>query len=208
MKSNLAKAGHENLIAGILSGGRSRRLGVDKGLIRWKGMTLVEHCMRNVSRLTSDIYVVTKNPGDYAGLGCPVLQDLFCIPTPLSGMVTIAPFVSAWLLLTASDTITTSALLFQELWASREPGKAVIAESEAGLEPFLGIYPAELLPMWEEAFRMKRFQLRKVLEKMPKVVLNVKGLEKRTGIEPLFLNLNRSEDLALLDTLPLHYDHP
>lgn len=193
--------GGELLVAGILAGGRSRRLGVDKAFISWRGRSLLEHSIRGASCLTSDIYILAKDAQPYRGFGCPVLPDSGGAPTPLSGIVTVAPLVNDWLLLTACDILVLRRDIFRELWMHRAPGRAVVLESPEGLQPFAALYPAGLLHMWVEAFERGRYRLQRTLETMPKTVLPITGLEKKYGQSPLLVNVNSFDDIRLLEDL-------
>ncbi len=191
----------EHLAVGILAGGRSRRLGVDKAFIRWRGISLLQHALRGVSRLSSDIFILAKDVQPYREFGCHVLPDVNRVPTPLSGIVTIAPFVSGWLLLTACDILVLRHELFRELWMHRAPGRAVVLRSPKGLQPFAALYPAELLHLWVQAFENGQYRLQRTLESMPKTILSATALEKKYGQSPLLVNVNTRDDLRLLEVL-------
>jgi len=190
-----------DLVAGILAGGRSRRLGVDKAFIRWRGMNLLEHAIRSVSCLTPDVYILAKDVQPYRGFGCPVLPDRSSVSTPLSGIVTIAPLVSEWLLLTACDIAVLRQELFRELWIHRAQDRATVLQSPEGLQPFAALYPAELLHMWAEAFQRGRYRLQLTLEEMPKTILSISELEKKYRQSPLLVNVNSPDDLRRLEVL-------
>lgn len=189
------------ILAGILAGGRSRRLGVDKAFIRWRGMNLLEHSIRNVSGLTRNVCILAKDVRPYRGFGCPVLPDMSSVSSPLSGIVTVAPYVSEWLLLTACDIVVLRQELFHELWIHRAPGRATVLRSPEGLQPFAALYPAELLPLWAEALERGQYRLQRTLEAMPKTILSITGLEKKYGQSPLLLNVNSRDELRRLEVL-------
>lgn len=195
------KFGGSGIVAGILAGGRSRRLGVDKAFIRWRGRYLLEHSIRGVSILTRDVFILAKDAQPYRNFGCPVLPDLTKDSTPLSGIVTVAPLVSEWLLLTACDIAVIRRELFLELWMQRAPDRAAVLRSPEGLQPFAALYPVGLLHMWVEAFERGRYRLQGTLEAMPKTVLSITDLEKKYGQSPLLVNVNSSDDIRLLGGL-------
>jgi len=198
MKNFELQYGTDGLVAGVLAGGLSRRLGIDKALIRWNGKTLLEHSLDSASGLSEDVYVLTKNRSAYERFGYPVLTDVLSTATPLSGIITIIPFVDEWLLLTACDIVILAEDLLPAMWDCRSPGKAVVVRSQEGLQPFLGLYPAGLLPLWEQAYRNGNFKLQTILAGMPKVILETGQLEKDFGLAPVFANINRMTDIKIL----------
>jgi molybdopterin-guanine dinucleotide biosynthesis protein A len=60
----------------VLAGGKSTRMGKDKGLISWKGRTLVEHAVEIIAPLCAGI-IISSNNRDYEFLGFRVLPDQY-----------------------------------------------------------------------------------------------------------------------------------
>lgn len=52
----------------ILAGGKSRRMGTDKALLRLGGQTLIENVIGKVSQLSQEVIVVANDPQKYKGL--------------------------------------------------------------------------------------------------------------------------------------------
>jgi len=59
----------------IQAGGRSRRMGGDKGLQILKGKPLVQHVYERVADLADEIILTTNNPRGYAFLGVRMVAD-------------------------------------------------------------------------------------------------------------------------------------
>jgi len=73
----------------ILAGGQSRRMGVDKGLLRLHGKPLISHA---IDRLTPQVSRLILNangdPARYTCLGLPVVADTLAgQPGPLAGLL-------------------------------------------------------------------------------------------------------------------------
>ena len=60
----------------ILAGGQSSRMGKEKGLIQWKGKTLIENAIAILSPLCEHIFISTNND-HFDSFGYPVVGDLF-----------------------------------------------------------------------------------------------------------------------------------
>jgi len=192
---------HTHIVAGVLGGGQSRRLGRDKGLIEWNGRSLIEWAVLSAQQVAQQVYVLAKNRHFYSDLACPVLPDLYSTSSPLSGILTLSPFVREWMLLLACDIVLFSDEILPYLWKQRESGKAVVVRSEEGLQPLLGFYPAEHIGYWEAAYRSANYKLQIVLEQMPRVEIDAADLPKPRNLDDSFLNINREEDLYRLERI-------
>lgn len=187
-----------HVVAGVLGGGQSRRLGRDKGLIQWNGRSLIEWSVVRAKRVSRQVYVLAKSREFYSHLSCPVVSDFYSTSSPLSGILTLAPFVKEWMLLLACDIVLFSDEVLPYVWSRRKPGKTVVVRSEEGLQPLLGFYPAAHIPYWERAYRSGNYKLQTVLEQMPRVEIDAGELPTPANGTPVFLNINREEDLERL----------
>jgi len=192
------KTRKEHLVAGVLAGGTSRRLGRNKAFIEWRGRPLVEWSVLGAKKISSDVYILAKEQALYNRFDCPVLPDLYSTSSPLSGILTLGPFVKEWLLLLACDIVLLTDGLLPFLWNKRESGKAVVVHSKEGLQPLLGLYPAGHLSYWEKAYRSGNYKLQPVITQMPRVEVAPGELPKPEHGGPSFLNINQAADVERL----------
>ncbi len=71
----------------ILAGGKSSRMGFDKGLAQFKGKKMIEHVLDVLQEVTNEIIIVA-NSDSYNFLGYPVYRDLVKEVGPLGGIYT------------------------------------------------------------------------------------------------------------------------
>jgi molybdenum cofactor guanylyltransferase len=186
------------LIAGILAGGGSRRFGSDKACALWSGKSLLEWTIQNASGITDNINILTKKPDIYNFTGCNIIEDQSDVSTPISGIISIMPFVNDWLLLLACDIPFFEKKVLDYLWARRNSAKATVIHVNGKYQPFLALYPKSVLSYWVEAFYSKEFHLQRVIEGMPKIVINESDLMfAGIGLQS-FLNINTPADLELV----------
>lgn len=76
-----------NVGAIILAGGKSSRMGSDKGLLLLEKKPLVAHVIETLRKLTPDIILVS-NQEEYKDFGIPVYEDLIKDAGPLAGIYT------------------------------------------------------------------------------------------------------------------------
>jgi molybdopterin-guanine dinucleotide biosynthesis protein A len=197
MTSLKTKAG-PLVTAGILTGGGSRRFGQDKALYPWKGQTLLEWTLQGAAYMTDKTYLLAKSPEAYLYTGLPILEDSSSESTPLNGILSVIPYVKDWLLLLACDIPFFDSKVLEALWESRSRNEATILRLAGKYQPFLSLYPVAVLPLWADAFHSGEYQLQKVIEGMPKIVLEEENLLLR-GIRPeCFSNINSPTDLEKL----------
>lgn len=72
----------------IQAGGRSSRMGKDKGLIRLAGKPLIEHVLDRVLDLGDQVILTTNQPASYAYLGLKMARDANPGQGALAGLYT------------------------------------------------------------------------------------------------------------------------
>jgi len=185
------------VIAGILAGGGSRRFGSDKACAVYEGKSLLEWTIHNASEITDNINILTKKPEAYSFEGTKIIEDLLEVSTPISGIISIIPFVSDWLLLLACDIPFFEKKVLNFLWEKRDSDKATVIHVNGKYQPFLGLYPKSVLSYWEDAFKQEEFHLQRVIEGMPRIVIEQSDLMFAGISLNSFLNINTPADLEL-----------
>jgi molybdopterin-guanine dinucleotide biosynthesis protein A len=71
----------------ILAGGKSRRMGGrNKAFLELDGRPLIEIVIERMQSVCGEVVIVAGDPGPYAGLGVPVIEDRFRGVGVLGGM--------------------------------------------------------------------------------------------------------------------------
>ncbi len=127
----------------VLAGGSSSRMGRDKGLLPFRGNTLVESVAREVEEAAGSVALV-GNPAAYGHLGIPFIPDTYPGEGPLGGILTALQVTPAdWNLVVACDMPgITAAFLRKLLEAAGNLGvDAVFPAGPAKLpEPLCAVY--------------------------------------------------------------------
>jgi molybdenum cofactor guanylyltransferase len=82
MKSPLDKSSYTGI---ILAGGKSERMGKDKGLMDWKGKQLVQYSIEAL-RPFCDHMIISTNNDEYARFGIPLVKDEYPNIGPMGGL--------------------------------------------------------------------------------------------------------------------------
>lgn len=186
---------HTQITGGILAGGEGRRLaGADKGLLRWRGQTLVQHVLAALKpQTTTQRISANRNLDVYACFGAPVVRDGDG-SGPLAGLAALlAATETDWLLCVPCD-----APLLPTNLAARLLEKAIAAHALASFlhdgeraHPTFCLVHRSLTASAHEAAAQSLGL---------GAWLNGRGAVPLAAMAPL--NLNTAEDFAALDAAP------
>lgn len=147
----------------VQSGGESRRMGTDKGLIPFLGQALAERAVDRLGAIADEILLTTNAPHDYAFIDVPLIPDRIPGRGALGGLYTALsaarhPLVAV----VACDMPFASPELFQHL-AQLLAGPdldAAIPRKADGTEPFHAVYRRQTcLPAVAGAIREDRWRV-------------------------------------------------
>jgi molybdopterin-guanine dinucleotide biosynthesis protein A len=182
----------------ILAGGKSSRMGEDKGFVPFLQKPMIENVLDTAKQLSPHITILTSNT-HYKQFGFPIHHDLIPNIGPagaiysalhqskseLNIMLTCdMPFVDTHSILTLLRDIGTSDIC--------------ISRHEEYIEPFPGIYKTCCLPQWEHCVEHKILKLQDILTKF-----TVKFTEANRLLPTnpkLYENINTKSELDLHDS--------
>lgn len=177
----------------ILSGGKSSRMGQDKGLMIYEGKTWVELAARKIQNLGVDFYV-SVNEGqveDYSHLfysGTLIRDNIEAVEGPMKGILSAHKFFpnADWLVLTCDMVLLSEAKVKELILAYKEyPDFYSYIFNTDREQPFPGIYSTRLL--------MQAFNFIMIGK------LKSSRMKDLLGLEAAFL-INQQEDLLLCFT--------
>ncbi len=134
----------------ILAGGQSSRMGKEKGLIQWKGKTLIENAISILAPLCENI-VISANNDHFDSFGYPVFEDLFPGCGPMGGIFsTLTKSKTPNNLVIPTDTPLISLEIYQHL-ISHEGSFDVIVpvDHNSFYQPLCAVYSKSVLPAME-----------------------------------------------------------
>ena len=167
-------------------------MGRDKGLLPWKGSTLIQSVAREVLDAAGNVTLV-GSPDVYGNLGFPVIPDKIEGCGPLGGLhAALSATTADWNVLVACDMPGVTRQLLEELLAAAEVSgaDALVPQTSAGLEPLCAAYHARLLPAVESAIQSK-------LLKMHDFVSTIDARLWPAPDADMFRNLNTPQQLTL-----------
>lgn len=182
----------------ILAGGKSLRMGQDKGLILLNDRPLITYAIEALKPLVSELLIVANSPG-YEHFGYRVIPDLIPDSGPLGGILTgLTHSNSEWNVVLSCDTPFVSTKLFEHMLSNTNGHQAVLARHEGELEPLAGLYHKSCLKPIEELISSRQLKMRRAVKQLnlKEVMVDVHNsfYEDR-----LFQNINTKETLLLAE---------
>ncbi len=195
----------EEITGIILAGGRSSRLGKDKGLCAFKGKSLVSYAIDILKPLCGELIISANHfPEKYAEFGLPVVADEVKDIGPLGGLhACLKKSTTQHNLILSCDTPFVNTAIFNLLLKNIENFQVVCPSHETFLlEPLSAYYNTNILGELEEAIRHKEF---KVMRFFKRVRFKSVNIDNRMPFfnDYLFLNLNTPEDLKKAEGISL-----
>ena len=156
-----------NLIAVILAGGQSSRMGRDKALLELNEQKFIDHLVQELSGCCK-VMISAAHQDDYAGYGVPVIADETKGIGPIEGIrQALRSSVSEYVFVCAVDTPFVRKEMIQYLaeFISSDYDAFVFRDGDR-IHPHIGIYSRAALPAIEEMIGEKQYRLTKLLSRI------------------------------------------
>ena len=181
----------DELTISILAGGKSSRMGEDKGLMTLFGQPMIEYVIHHALDVTDNIQIITANE-QYKKFGYPLVADKYENKGPLGGLqaALTASQTEENLILSCDMPYTKSGLLRYILLQTVGFDITITAYQDR-LHPFPGVYQKGCLTAIED--QLKKRQL-KITELFRNLEVNLVAADEFDAIN--FKNLNAKEDIV------------
>jgi molybdopterin-guanine dinucleotide biosynthesis protein A len=130
----------------VVAGGRSRRMGSDKALLRWRDGTLLDHAIARLQAVTDDVRILSGAARRYEDRGLPVVTDGAGGPGALVGLLAgLSVLERPYGLFLAVDLPHVTVPLLLHLLELARDADVVVPLSAGGSEPLCAIYSSRCL---------------------------------------------------------------
>ncbi len=177
----------------ILAGGKSSRMGTDKGLLDFNGKKLIEYPLDLLGQYCDELIISTNNP-DYQQFGVTLAGDEILHKGPLTGIVSSMKKSSGeWNMVLGCDMPFIAGALIERLIENLGESGGAVPVHDGFPEPLAAIYHRSLTELFSLALHAGNLSLQKVLQTTH---VNLVGTDDLTTQFPrLFSNFNSPEDL-------------
>jgi molybdopterin-guanine dinucleotide biosynthesis protein A len=183
----------------ILSGGKSSRMGLEKGLVDFRGKPLISYAIEALKPVTDALLVSANNRlDDYRNFGYEIVRDKVKEIGPMGGLLAaLKHSKTEYNLVLSCDMPFVSTELMDYLSGQIEDYDIVAAvHGEETLEPLCGCYSKSVVGVLENQVAEGNYKLRDVFRQVRfKTVVIDASLPFYH--DHLFFNINRPEDLNL-----------
>lgn len=188
--------------AAVLSGGRSSRMGGEKGLQPFLGRPLIERPLAALRRVFGEVLIVSARPADYAGLGARVVPDRLPGLGPLGGMhAALRACPGRAVVFAACDMpfLDDSVLLVLAAARARSRDAVVFPAVNGVPEPLCAAFAPGLAPRLEEYLKTEKDLA--VMAFAKRAGYGLLELADTPALRLSFTNLNTKEELARAEEL-------
>jgi molybdopterin-guanine dinucleotide biosynthesis protein A len=201
----------ENVAGLLLAGGRSSRMGGgDKCLRALAGKPILARIIDRLKSQVSDIVINANGDASrFAAYGLPVVADsIVGFAGPLAGVHAGLQWVkgnrpdTTHVVTIATDTpFFPSDLVSRFCREARDDPKLLVARSDEGVHPVIGLWPVALAPAIEDFLRTEKRKVGQFVEEQRAVQVYFPRVDiGGTLIDPFF-NINEPEELARANTV-------
>lgn len=176
----------------ILAGGKSSRMGTDKGLLIFNGKPLIQRVIEQLSPVVNEIIIVSNNK-DYEQFGLQVIADLIKEIGPAGGIhAALSNAQSEKLFIVSCDMpfISTNAANF--MIQNPAHSQITLPLFNGKIQPLFGIYSKQCLPKWKQLIEQGIIKLQEMITHFDLVKIDIEKNELFNDL--MFTNINDKND--------------
>lgn len=184
-----------NITGIILAGGKSSRMGTDKGLIKLDGATFIERIINTMKPFVKEIIIVSNN-SDYDQFGFKRVEDMIKNSGPLAGLHTGLYYSESEynMVLSCDVPMINSKVLNYLIEGIDETSDVFQLKSQDRTIPLVAIYKKQCLNRCTNLLKTGELRLRVFVEQ-----LNTKTIVLDATMDNYVKNINTKEELKQLE---------
>ena len=192
----------------ILCGGKSQRInGVNKGLLKIRGKTILETLIEKLSFVFDDLLLCVKSVRldserteeyqEHTNLPVRLVSDLFPTQSALVGIYSALKQAKDFhSFITACDMPFLDIELVRHLMAELDGFDVVVPRTRKGLEPLYAFYSKNCLEPIEKQLQKGNFKITDFFPAVRLKVVNVEEIPELQGKDEIFSNINNRTDMV------------
>jgi molybdopterin-guanine dinucleotide biosynthesis protein A len=194
----------------ILCGGKSRRMGFDKSLLKIGGQNvgksderyIIEIMAEKLSQIFDNISLCANKADKFSHFGINIIEDIYKdgIGPAAAIHAALKSAKSKYVFAVAVDMpfVNTKHIAHMISLANIHKPPALVPMKEGFSEPLYALYSTDILDIFEEQISLGKFSMRKMLSKFDTYYLDESESRNFDSNLTMFMNLNYVEDLANL----------
>ena len=179
----------------ILAGGKSSRMGQDKGLMTFHGVPMITYSINTLQPFCKNIIISSNNP-EYSRFGYPVISDVHLNCGPLSGLhASLSYSETEWNAVISCDVPFSNQEIFNQMMAFISGRQAVVPVHEGHFEPLFAFYNKSIISIITEKIISKDYKLQNLLKNIDTHLFDTKNIPNFNT--RFFSNINSQEDIQI-----------
>ncbi len=177
----------------ILAGGKSTRMGSDKGLLSYRGKPMISYPIELLKSLGMPIIIISSN-NNYEQFGYPVFEDRYLNKGPVGGIYSgLTSSTNEFNLILPCDTPNLTLEIIEHLIDASSGQQVTVPNYRGQLHPLVGIYSKSILPRLKTNISENRLKMSILCKEFDalEVVLD----SSVSNDVDYFANINNLEDL-------------
>lgn len=178
----------------ILAGGKSSRMGEDKGLVLLNGKPMIQYVIEALKEVVSNIIIISNN-ASYNKFCVPVYSDLIKDKGPVGGIYTGLYHSTTELnfCISCDVPMISSDFIF---WLLNKSGNASITLPmyKDKIQQMIGVYSKQVLSNFKESTEKEHLKLSQVNKDMACEIIDIEK-EYANFDELIFSNINTKNEL-------------
>lgn len=182
----------------ILAGGKSSRMGSDKGLVLLNGKPMISYIIEILKKMQIPIIIISNNE-NYKQFGLPVFADIIKEKGPLGGIYTGLKNSKTESNIIVSCDVPFLSNRIIELLINKDNGYPIsVVQSNGKTHPLIGLYSKKIVKKLFDTILMEKLKVRSFIEEFP---LNTIELDKQEILEyeNEIRNINTQEELKNIE---------
>ena len=181
----------KNITGFILAGGKSTRMGTDKGLMIFNGKPMINWVIESLQNSVEELIIVSDNQA-YNDYGYKIISDLIPGKGPVGGIYTALQFSKTELnFIVSCDMPFIKKEIVQFIIDSYNNAGICIPSSYGRIQPLAGIYKKSCAEIFLSAIQSDELKLQSLLKRINTSVIE---LDNFFAAE-LFQNMNTPDDI-------------
>ncbi|MGB2869853.1 MAG: molybdenum cofactor guanylyltransferase [Bacteroidota bacterium] len=184
----------EDIVGVILAGGKSRRMGTAKALLKFHGVPLIQHIAAVMMKIFASVVIVADDGAEYAFLNLPTHPDIKKNCGPLGGIH--SAFVNTHaekIFVVSCDEPFISKDLIEYICDFSSTSDIKVPSKRGMVEPLCGLYSRNVLPVVERCIEFDDLKVKHLLLQCHTTTIPISPTLPFYK-DHLFANLNESSD--------------